>query len=193
MNKKIIVVEGHLASGKSTFVRQLSKELNIPYLIKDTFKIALCKSIPINNREEGRRFSPVTFDGMMYVTERMMETNFPIIIEGNFVPTGMKEIDEAGIIKELVEKYGYDSLTFKFQGDTKVLHQRYVERENSAERGDANRDFSEIPFDVFDEYCRKLSRFSIGGEVTHVDTTDFSKVDFADYVEQARLFINLES
>jgi deoxyadenosine/deoxycytidine kinase len=41
---KVIVVEGYLAAGKSTFTRQLSKAINVPYLIKDTFKIALCES-----------------------------------------------------------------------------------------------------------------------------------------------------
>jgi len=189
MNKKIIVIEGYLASGKSTFVRRLSEELGVPYLIKDTFKIALCKSIPINSMEEGRRFSPVTFDGMMYVTERMMEVGFPIIIEGNFVPAGMKETDEAGVIKALIEKYGYQSQTFKFRADIKVLHERYTERENSPERGDANRDFCVTPLDVFEKYCRNLEKFNIGGEVITIDTTNFTKVDFADYFEQARMFL----
>ena len=187
--KKIIVVEGLLASGKSTFVKKLSQELNIPYLIKDTFKIALCKSIPITNMQEGRRFSPVTFDGMMYVTERLMETGFPLIIEGNFVPAGMKDTDEAGEIRALVDKYAYESLTFKFIGDIKVLYERYIERENSPERGDANRDFGVTPYDVFEKYCRNLSGFGIGGLVITIDTTDFAKVDFADYIKQARLFM----
>lgn len=59
---------------------------------------------------------------MMYVMERMFETDSPIIIEGNFVPSGVKKVDEAGVIKQLVDQYGYTSLTFKFIGDTKVLH-----------------------------------------------------------------------
>ena len=67
MNKKIIVIEGYLASGKSTFAVQLSKTLTIPYLIKDTFKIALCSSLSIADRYESSRFSAVTFDAMMYV------------------------------------------------------------------------------------------------------------------------------
>lgn len=41
MNNKIIIVEGYLASGKSTFALKLSESLTIPYFIKDTFKIAL--------------------------------------------------------------------------------------------------------------------------------------------------------
>ena len=189
MSGKIIIVEGYLASGKSTFVRRLSKELNIPYLIKDTFKIALSASVQITNREESSQFSAVTFDAIMYVVERFMETGLPIIIEGNFVPVGMKKVDEAGTIKVLIEKYGYQSLTFKFKGDTRILHERYVEREKTPERGDANRDFCETPFDVFDSYCNDLGAFNVGGKVILVDTTDFDKVDFSYYIEQARLFV----
>ncbi len=103
MNKKIIIIEGYLATGKSAFALQLSKSINIPYLIKDTFKIALCKNISVTSRTESSVFSTVTFDGMMYVAERMLETSIPIIIEGNFVPAGVKKIDEAGAIKGSVK------------------------------------------------------------------------------------------
>ena len=86
MNRKIIVITGYLASGKSTFARLLSSELNIPCFIKDTFKSAICASIDVNNRGESSRFSAVTFDAMIYVAERLIETGVPAVIEGNFVP-----------------------------------------------------------------------------------------------------------
>ena len=190
MNKKIIIVEGYLAAGKSTFARQLSKAINVPYLIKDTFKIALCESIPITNREEGSRFSVVTFDAMMYVVERLMETSCPIIIEGNFVATGMKKKDEAGVIKALIDKYAYQSFTYKFIGNTQVLYDRYIERNRLPERGDANRDFIEPSYDIFDIYCHNIGKFSIDGEFEIIDTTDFTKVDFAKYIEKAHLFMS---
>ncbi len=41
MSGKIIIIEGYLASGKSTFARKLSKETGVPCFIKDTFK-SLC-------------------------------------------------------------------------------------------------------------------------------------------------------
>lgn len=188
MNKKIIIVDGYLASGKSTFARRLSKEISVPYLIKDTFKIALCDSVSITNREEGSRFSAVTFDGMMYVTERLMEAGFPIIIEGNFAPIGLKKVDEAGVIKALIQKYDYQPLTYKFEGDTKILHERYIEREKTPERGDANRDFEEISFGDFDRYCHNLDAFHVGGEVVKVDTSDFGAVDFEKLIETAQMF-----
>ena len=151
----------------------------------------MCESVPITTREEGSCFSAVTFDAMMYVTERLMETSCPIIIEGNFAAAGMKKKDEAGVIKALVDKYAYQSLTYKFIGDTQVLYDRYIERNKLPERGDANRDFVEPSYDVFDGYCRNLSKFSIGGEVEIIDTTDFMKVDFISCIEKARLFVKM--
>ena len=39
MIPRIIIVTGYLASGKSSFALRLSKELNVPYFIKDTFEV----------------------------------------------------------------------------------------------------------------------------------------------------------
>ena len=189
MNKKIIIVEGYLASGTSTFAKQLSKQINVPYLIKDTFKIALCENISVTDRKESSRFSTVTFDAMMYVVERMFEAGNPIIIEGNFVPAGVKKVDEAGVIRRLIDQYGYDSLTFKFTGDTKVLHRRFVEREETAERGQVNKIGSEVTYDEFNVWCHNLDSFDVGGTIVEVDTSDFDLVDFDSYLEIARQFM----
>jgi len=118
MNSRIIIVSGYLASGKSTFAVRLSKVLNIPYFIKDTFKIALCSNIAINPTEESSRFSVVTFDAMMYAAERLLEVGLPVIIEGNFAPADIKKVDEAGVIRVLTEKYGCQPLTYLFKGDS---------------------------------------------------------------------------
>ena len=185
----IIVVTGYLTAGKSTFARRLSDELNIPYLIKDTFKIALCANIELSDRAEKSRFSAVTFDAMMYVTERLIETGCPAVIEGNFVPRGVKKIDEAGVIKALLEKHNCQSLTFKFIGDTHVLHKRFVERENLPERGQANTMGYEISHDEFNLWCHNLDAFDVGGEIVEIDGTNFDTVDFNKHIETARDFL----
>lgn len=193
MNKKLIVIEGYLASGKSTFALQLSKSINVPYLIKDTFKIAICKNISIANRNESSLFSAVTFDAMMYVTERMLETGNPLILEGNFVPVGVKKVDEAGVMKQLIEKYEYTPLTFKFTGDTQVLHKRFIEREETIERGQVNKIGYDVPYEVFDTWCHNLDNFDVGGKIVRVNTTDFRTVDFNHYIEAARQFMSEEN
>lgn len=189
LSKKIIVIEGYLASGKSTFAMRLSKETGVPYLIKDTFKTALCESIIIDNRKESSRFSAVTFDAMMYVVERMFERGYPLIIEGNFVPCGIKKVDEAGAIKQLVCQYGYKSLTYHFTGNTYILHNRFIEREKTPERGRANVIGEPVPYEDFEQWCHNLDCFDIGGEIIRVDTTDFKTVDFNKLLESGRQFI----
>lgn len=99
VNHKVIIIEGYLASGKSTFALKLSQSLKIPYFIKDTFKIALCENITVDGRTESSRFSAVTFDAMMYAAERLFEAGYPVILEGNFVPEGVKKIDESSKIR----------------------------------------------------------------------------------------------
>ncbi len=189
MSGKIIIIEGYLASGKSTFARRLSKETKVPCFIKDTFKIALCKSAGSLRREESSQFSAVTFDGIMYAAERLIETGNPVIIEGNFTPAGIKKTDEAGEIRRLIEKYGCSALTFKFMGSTRVLFQRFVNREGSPERGQANT--MQIPFSYedFSVWCHNLDNFDVGGEIVRVDTTDFDTVDFDMHTALAGKFL----
>ena len=94
MENKLIVIQGYLAAGKSTFARQLSTALKVPCFVKDTFKSALCESIELASREESSRFSAVTFDGLLYIAEQMLEAGQPLILEGNFTPPGVKKKDE---------------------------------------------------------------------------------------------------
>lgn len=167
-----------------------SQDYQYPYLIKDTFKEALCAGVPINSREESSRFSAATFDAMMYVTERLFETGSPVLIEGNFMPAGIKKTDEAGTIKGLIDKYAYEPLTYEFTGDTQVLYKQFIEREKLPERGRANQMLSEPSYSDFCRICHNFNGFYVGGNVIKIDTTDFDHVDFEKYIEMARLFMN---
>ena len=92
-------------------------------------------------------------------------------MEGNFVPAGVKKVDEAGAIKHLIDRFNYTSLDFKFMGDTRVLHQRFLEREKTAERGEVNKIGMDVPYDTFNQWCHNLDSFDIGGETVRVNTT----------------------
>ena len=190
LNRKIIVVAGHLAAGKSTFALKLSAELKAPCLIKDAFKSALCESVADMDREKSSRFSVITFDAMLYAAGQIMKAGYPVILEGNFAPPGIKKKDEAGAIRALVERYGYACLTFVFTGDTRVLYERFVRREETPERGRANCMFGRHSQADFTAWCRDLGRFDLGGERIVVDTTDFDKTPFSRYRDIAARFMN---
>ena len=188
--KKIIIIEGYLAAGKSTFALKLSKKVGVPYLSKDSFKTALCKNIRIRNREESSMYSMITFEGILYVTEKMMEREYPIIIEGNFTPRGVKKIDESDCIRRLIDKYQYESLTFKFWGKTSVLYKRFVERENTVERGEANKMKEEFSYKDFDEWCHNLDTFDVGGKTIKINTTNFGNVNYSVYLDMSKNFFS---
>jgi len=189
MNKKIIIIAGYLASGKSTFALRLSKELNIPYFIKDTFKSAICTNIPITDRDESKRFSVATFDAITYVTERLMETGYPLIIEGNFEMNCDFKANEGNVLKTLIKKYEYQSLTYIFYGDTREMYNRFIDREKLPERGQANQILSELSYEDFDKWIKPLGDFTVGGKTIRIDTTNFNTVDFESHIETAREFI----
>ncbi|MCI9336552.1 MAG: ATP-binding protein [Lachnospiraceae bacterium] len=189
MDNKIIIIQGYLAAGKSVFAERLSQALQIPCLIKDTFKTALCNTVPIEDRKMSSRFSAVTFDGMLYVAEKLLEVGCPLMLEGNFVPAGVKDRDEAEAIRTLLEKYQAVSLTFKFKGDTHVLHRRFAEREKLPERGQANRIGSQVLYEDFDKWCHNMDSFDIGGKIIQIDTTDFALVDYEEMIQEARQFM----
>ena len=189
---KIIIVTGYLAAGKSIFASELSKTINVPCLIKDNFKTAICKNYSILNREDSSKFSAITFDAMMYMTERIIKTGNPIIIEGNFMPCGVKKVDEAGVIKSLAEKHNCKTLSYLCTGDINVLYKRFNEREKFTERG-VNKLFNDITYEEFADSCNNLGKFDIGGEIIKIDSTDFSMINFNEYIEKARLFIIKEA
>ena len=190
MGGKLIIITGYLAAGKSTFARRLGRELGVPCFIKDTFKSAICESVSITDRAESSRFSAVTFDAMCYAAERLLEAGLPVILEGNFVPAGVKPVDEAGRLRALAEGYGAPALAFRFRGDTGVLHQRFLQREGTPERGQANRMFEAVRWETFNRLCRNLEGVDLGGETVDIDTTDFGAVDFETYIACARRFLN---
>ncbi len=183
-----MTVQGYLAAGKSTFAQRLAGELRVPCFMKDTFKAALCRQIPLEDRAMKRRFSAVTFDAMCYAAERLLSAGVPVILEGNFVPAGVKAVDEAGALRALAERYHADVLTYHFVGDTRVLHCRFMERENTAERGAANVIGQPVPYATFEGWCRSMDGFDLGGRCVTVDTTDFAAVDQAALIRQAAQF-----
>jgi len=189
MNKKLIIIEGSLASGKTTFALRLSRQLQVPCLAKDNFKTALCRQVPVMDRKTSSLFSAVTFDAMLYAAERMCEAGYPVILEGNFVPAGVKPVDEAGRLKKLIATYEYEALDFKFSGNVELLYKRFLERENTPERGAANRIGTDVPFHQFETWCSNLEGFHVGENIIRVDTSDFAAVDFDSYIEIAREFL----
>jgi len=184
MAGKIIIISGYVATGKTTFSQKISEEMNIPCFNKDFIKSVLGKNLDIATREISSQLSITVFNLIMHIVEVFLHHNEPLIIESNF------KISEGKIIKELLELYKYQSLTFLMTGDLRIIHKRFVERDNLPERDKANRVnglFDE--FEKFEKAIKPLGDFNVGDKLTRIDTTNFNEVDFKSYVEEAKAFI----
>lgn len=191
--KKLIVITGCLASGKSFFYEMIKNQFNIIGINKDELKIEIgCES---EETIEGQyALGNMAFERLMDELERGMERGVDLVVEGAFSNTSTKrKINEQIKIKEKAQKYGYSLLAFNVVGDLGVLYQRFVEREKNVERNPILRmDTEKYGYRLHSLFNENLRICLFDENVIKIDTTDFSKVDYLSYLEVVNRFINDE-
>lgn len=182
--KKIILIAGYVAGGKTVFSQKLAEQLNLAVFNKDNMKAVLGNDIPIENREDSKRLSLATFGMMLHIAENLMKIGDCFILESNFTES------EGEYLKELSQRYDYQALTYVFIGEMQVIHRRFLDRDNSPEREEANRSHGLFDdFETFRNGVLPLGKFSVGEKIIRVDTTDFQSVDFDSLIQQAQTFL----
>ncbi len=181
LDKTIIIITGELAAGKTTYGRKIAEHFQIPFFSKDAIKELLYDSLISENAdyETKRKLGATSYKIFYYILEEEMKSNKTFVAESNFIKESIP------IVKELIEKYGYNSLTIRFEGDLKVLHKRFLDREHSSERHpglQANGVFDD--FENFRKTSIKSKEFKINDKEIIVDTTDFGKVNFEDIIKK---------
>ena len=119
--RKIILIGGVLAAGKSTYANILKEKYNLMVITKDRLKEILGDNILVNNREENKKLSVICFHLMKYLMECNM-TN--LVLECNFKAYELKELEV------LCKALGYDVMTLVFDADNDILHKRFLKRLN---------------------------------------------------------------
>ena len=186
MNKKLIILTGHLATGKTTFSIKLSEKLKIPCFNKDYIKEEIGKSIDVKDSKDSNLIGSISYDILFYVVDRLMMANVPLIIESCFSSQSIVNI------KRLLKKYNYQVLTFFLTGDLKISHKRFLVRDKTRERNDVHK-FSNVT-NNFSEFLltqedKKESNFEFSNKIISIDTTNFEKVNFNKYIQDAKDFL----
>lgn len=190
----LILVAGIPASGKTTFAKYLSENLQIPMVSKDEIKELLFDDVGFHSRAEKVALGTGSLDIMYYFAESLMKVNKPFILENNF-----EDVSKPKLI-ELLEKYKYKCITILFYGDLQIIYKRFLEREKSSSRHKGHIVNTEYPiksdnfvlpapidYDTFKNnlYERGIISFS-AGDVIKADTTDFSKVSYSEILKQVK-------
>ena len=174
--KKIILVGGDLAAGKTTFAKKIAQELKIVVLNKDTIKEILGDNIGFKDRAENLRLSYATFELFKYLAQEFMEKEISFILESNFRERELR------VLEELTKKYNYNAISFVLTGDISILHQRFMERIASKTRNIVHQAIDLSKEEDFRDIILEARRVTYFGNIHKIDTTKFP-IDYIKIME----------
>lgn len=131
--KKLLLITGELASGKSTLAHADLRSYPILGVTKDRMKEILADTVGFSDRAENRVLSNAVFATMHYLFLQAAEGSLPLLLESNF---RQHELD---LLYAEAERLGYSVLTVALTGDLTVLHRRFLARIASGTRHRAHR------------------------------------------------------
>lgn len=166
--KKLLLIMGDLASGKSTFANFLSQRYHTVLFCKDTIKESLGESIGFSNRSENLRLSRATADLMSLTLSQFGRVDQDLILESNF------RIGELEKLHKIASEFHYQVLTLVLRGDVEILHERYLNRMYHENRPAVHlcAEFNSI--EGFGAYLDSLRTPTVPGDSIWIDANDFS-------------------
>lgn len=180
--KKLILILGDLASGKSTTADILSKKYSIPSLKKDTVKEILGDTVGFSNREENLKLSRATFEILLHAFDRMSLAGGDLILESNFREN---ELDR---LTNLAAERGYEILSLLLTADTKILYRRYLERIDSG-RHPVHLTIDFDDYEGFVSYVLPQRQMPKRGELIKICADDFSYQTDSTLMERIEIFL----
>ena len=162
--KKLILIGGVLASGKSTYSMFLKEKLKINVINKDRLKEILGDNIYVETREENKKLSVICFDLMKYL---VFANETTLLLECNFKDYELVEL------KKICEELNYDVLSIVFDASNEILHERFLKRLNENRHYvHKSQDFTNI--EDFIKTQDELRNAPYFGKIINVNCDDFS-------------------
>ena len=166
--RKLIIITGDLAAGKSTLASALSERLSIPFITKDSLKEIACDIIGYQTREENRLLSKCATCDMVYFFKQSALVGADLILEANFRAEELREI------KELVDEYDYRVALIMMTGDIPLLYQRFLDRLPS--RHIAHRSLNlDYSLERFTDYINEIRNQDLVFPSHHLDMSDLDE------------------
>lgn len=163
--RKLILILGELAAGKTTLAEHISARYRIPAFTKDRIKELLCTKIGYANREENLNLSFLSFDILFHIFEGFAVSGQDLVLESNFRQHELDQLETA------VKAAGYETLTILLTGDLDTLYRRYQERAVSGSRHAAHLSQDLSRFEDYASVSFAKNPRSPFGTVISIDTT----------------------
>lgn len=166
--RKLLLVTGDLATGKSTFSDMLSKRYNTVVFMKDTIKEVLGDTIGFANREENLKLSKATMELMLFIFTEFAKVGKSLILEANFHRADLERLREMAIQKN------YEVMVLNLQGDVNILHKRYLHRIENENRHPVHLSTTLDLAEDFKRYVETARNEGIAEGAILIDANDFS-------------------
>lgn len=166
--RKVILVNGDIATGKSHFAVILKERFNLPCFTKDEYKEEFAQTFPFSTYEESHKLSIMAMDTLVRKFSESAEQGIDVILEANFHEDYLKQID--GVCK----RYNYSILNINLIGNPKVLYPRYINRMNNESRHPVHAVNKINDYSVFEKYTLDRRQEALIGEVIDVDANSFA-------------------
>ena len=166
--KKLLLITGDLATGKSTFSDILSKRYDTVAFTKDTIKEVLGDTIGFANREENLKLSKATMELMIFVFSEFAKLYKALILEANFHKADLERLHE------IATAHNYEVMVLVLRGDINILHKRYLNRIYNENRHPVHLSTTLDIYADFKKYVETSRKEEITGNTLEIDANDFS-------------------
>lgn len=165
--KKLLLITGDLACGKTTFAKLLSKRYDTNLYFKDSLKELLGDTIGFTDRESNLKLSKAAVQVMVHIFSEFVPLGKNLILEANF------RTDELEQLHALAADYGYNVLTLVLHGEPEILYERFLHRISYENRHPVHIIGDMLEFENFVPYIEKARREFIPGATLKICADDF--------------------
>lgn len=166
--RKLLLITGDLATGKSTFSNILSQRYHVNVFFKDSIKEVLGDTIGFSDRTENKKLSNASMRLMFFIFSEFAKLGKDLILESNF------HTEELEKLHEIARDNNYQVLTISLYGNVEILHQRYLNRINNENRHPVHLSTTLDMFEDFKKCSDYLNNVKIPGDVIRVNADEFS-------------------
>ena len=169
--RKLILINGDIATGKSRLALLTKERFSLPLYTKDEFKEKYAEEYPYSTYEESHKLSIMAMDTLFDHFLAHAKKGEDVILEANFHEEHLLRLEK------IVKEYGYQVLDIDLVGSPKVLYERYIDRMNDGNRHPVHKVNDLKDYEYFERYTlsrRDEKRIGIVISV-NADTFDYQK------------------
>ena len=202
MDKYLILLAGPPSTGKTFLLNKLKNKIKgIFSITPDEVKEIYAESFGFNNLKEKQALESKVWEFYYQILELYMGAGKRVI--ASEYPFSNKQKDR---LREIADKNNYKVITIRLIADFDTLWERRYIRDREQDRhlshimthyhfGDELEDRlsadNHITYEAFKEICesRDYNNFSLG-ELFEFDVSDYTKVDYTDFINHLDKLIN---